>query len=218
MSTAEEAQKHCEALVREHDKDRYLASLFAPAPHRRYLHALYAFDLETARVKQIVHEAMAGEIRLQWWHEALAGQRAEEAAASPVMIALLDASEKSGTNLAPLMAAVEGRQDELRGELPTSGAAAIFLVGSHFLGGEGRDIIDAAESAGKATVYAGREPDAARGAYRAFRTTLGKLPRKTLPAFLPLALLPLKLRRPDVSQWRKQLVLLRAAYFGFPKV
>ena len=41
---------HCEALVRAADKDRFLATLFAPARYRRALFALYAFNIEVARV------------------------------------------------------------------------------------------------------------------------------------------------------------------------
>ena len=62
---------HCEALVCAADKDRYLASLFAPADKRRHLYALYAFNVEIARVREVIRTPMAGEIRLQWWRDAL---------------------------------------------------------------------------------------------------------------------------------------------------
>jgi phytoene synthase len=81
---------HCEAEVRAHDKDRFLATLFAPASARPHLFALYAFNLELARVRDRTKEPAAGEVRLQWWREALAGQRAEQAAGHPVAAALLD--------------------------------------------------------------------------------------------------------------------------------
>jgi 15-cis-phytoene synthase len=81
---------HCEALVREHDKDRFLASLFAPADRRGPLFALYAFDLEIAHIRDRAHEPMPGEIRLQWWREVLSGERSGEAAAHPVAAALAD--------------------------------------------------------------------------------------------------------------------------------
>src|ERR1041385_5940480 len=110
-----ESYRHCEALVRAHDKDCYLASLFAPAERRRYLFALYAFALEIGRVKAAVTEPMTGVIRLQWWLEAVTGLRAAEAAASPVMIALQDASQQTNVALAPLAAAVEARQVDLEG-------------------------------------------------------------------------------------------------------
>src|SRR5437588_12909240 len=81
---------HCEALVREHDKDRFLATLFAPAEIRSGLFALYAFDLECAQVRDRAREPMPGEIRLQWWREVLSGERNGEAAAHPVAAALTE--------------------------------------------------------------------------------------------------------------------------------
>jgi 15-cis-phytoene synthase len=58
-------------LVRLWDKDRYLASLFAPDAKRQHLFALYAFDAEIARVHAVVSEPQIGEIRLQWWIDTL---------------------------------------------------------------------------------------------------------------------------------------------------
>ena len=43
--------RHCENLVRAADKDRYLATLFAPADRRDALFALYAFSHEIATVR-----------------------------------------------------------------------------------------------------------------------------------------------------------------------
>jgi phytoene synthase len=82
---------YCEGLVRAADKDRFLAALFAPAAHRGALYALYAFNIEIARVRESIREPLAGEIRLQWWNDAIAGQAAGDAAANPVAAALLTA-------------------------------------------------------------------------------------------------------------------------------
>ena len=59
--------------VRQADPDRYFASLFAPAPHRPHLHALYAFNHEIAHVAESVREPMLGAIRLEWWRESVEG-------------------------------------------------------------------------------------------------------------------------------------------------
>jgi NADH dehydrogenase [ubiquinone] 1 alpha subcomplex assembly factor 6 len=59
------------SLVRRHDRDRFQTALFAPVRHRETLFALYAFNYEIARVRESVHEAMLGQIRLQWWREAI---------------------------------------------------------------------------------------------------------------------------------------------------
>ena len=84
------AYPHCEALVREGDPDRYWASLFAPADKRPHLNALYAFNFEIARVREAVREALVGEIRLQWWRDALQGEARGDVKANPVAAALDD--------------------------------------------------------------------------------------------------------------------------------
>ena len=81
---------HCEQIVRDGDTDRYWATLFAPADKRPYLSALYAFNFEIARVRESVREAMVGEIRLQWWRDALQGEARGDVRANPVAAALDD--------------------------------------------------------------------------------------------------------------------------------
>src|SRR5471032_2200015 len=61
------------ASVRAADPDRYFSSLFAPAPLRPHLLALYAFNHEVARVAETVREPMLGAIRLEWWRETVEG-------------------------------------------------------------------------------------------------------------------------------------------------
>ncbi|MBP5856048.1 squalene/phytoene synthase family protein [Marivibrio halodurans] len=63
----------CARLVRRQDADRYMMAIAAPAVHRPALFALYAFNAEVAKTREVVSEAMLGEIRLQWWREALDG-------------------------------------------------------------------------------------------------------------------------------------------------
>jgi NADH dehydrogenase [ubiquinone] 1 alpha subcomplex assembly factor 6 len=57
--------------LRRHDRDRYLTTLFAPADRRAALIALYAFNFEVAKTREIVREPLLGRIRLQWWREAI---------------------------------------------------------------------------------------------------------------------------------------------------
>ena len=66
---------YCGALLRRHDADRYLTALFAPGERREALFALYAFNLEIARMREAVSEPMMGLIRLQWWRDALEARR-----------------------------------------------------------------------------------------------------------------------------------------------
>lgn len=108
-----ESYAHCESLVREHDHDRWLAGLFAPADRRPHLHALYAFDREVALVAHRVHEALAGEVRLQWWRDALFGEAGGDAAAHPVAAALLDTIARYALALDPLNALLDARSHDL---------------------------------------------------------------------------------------------------------
>lgn len=59
-------------FVRRHDRDRFLAALFAPSDRRAAVLALYAFNHEIARTREVVTEPLLGRIRLQWWREAIA--------------------------------------------------------------------------------------------------------------------------------------------------
>src|SRR5882757_4818919 len=86
----EAAYRHCEDVTRAADKDRYLATLFAPADRRGALFALYAFAQEIATVRDRAREPMPGEIRLQWWRDVLDGERGGEAGANPVAAALME--------------------------------------------------------------------------------------------------------------------------------
>lgn len=110
------AYQYCEKLVREHDRERYLAALFAPADRRPHLFAIYAFDLEIARIPDLIREPMAGEIRLQWWRDVLAGVRSEEANASPVAAALTKTMASHGLGREPLTAAIDARESVLFGD------------------------------------------------------------------------------------------------------
>ena len=87
----------CEQLVREEDPDRAISVEFAPADKRRYLLALYAFNIETARVRDQISQPLPGEIRLQWWRdtitEALVAEPAHQGGSGgghPVASALID--------------------------------------------------------------------------------------------------------------------------------
>ncbi len=102
---------HCENLVREADKDRFLASLFAPAEGRRDLFALYAFNAEVAGVQDKVREPLAGEIRLQYWHDLVAGTG--EPGANPVAAALLEIVKRHALPHQPLLELLEARRFDL---------------------------------------------------------------------------------------------------------
>lgn len=104
------AYAHCEAEVRRDDRDRWLASLFLPDAARPHVHALLAFNLEMAKVRDTVSEPMLGEIRFQWWHDALSNGTA---AGHPVAEALLDTIERCHLDVGRLDGLIEARSFDL---------------------------------------------------------------------------------------------------------
>ncbi len=107
---------YCAGVVRAADRDRYLATLFAPVEHRGALYALYAFNSEVARVREVAREPLPGEIRLQWWSDVLRGARSGEAAANPVAAALLASIERYHLAPGKLTELVEARRFDLYDE------------------------------------------------------------------------------------------------------
>lgn len=106
----------CEGLVRREDPDRWLASLFVPNPARRSIHALLAFGIEIARVRESVSEPLLGEIRFQWWRDALETPDRGAVVAHPVAAALLDTIEWHRLPTAPLVELIDARTFDLYDE------------------------------------------------------------------------------------------------------
>jgi phytoene synthase len=105
--------EHCGTLVHEHDRDRWLATLFAPVDKRLHLHALYAFNIEIARIRDVVSDPMPGEIRMQWWTDALEDAARGDVQAHPVADAFLDTIAKFSLPPADLTALIEARRFDL---------------------------------------------------------------------------------------------------------
>jgi phytoene synthase len=99
--------------VRRLDRDRYRAALFAPRPQRDHLLSLFAFNIELARVREEVSDSTLGEIRLEWWREALERAQTGDAIGHPVADALALARRRCvlpGDLLADM---IDARQSDL---------------------------------------------------------------------------------------------------------
>ena len=114
---------HCEVLLRQEDRDHWLAMLFAPAAKRPHLHALQAFANEIARVRDRVSQPIAGELRLQWWRDLIEGEAHGEAESNPVAAALLDTIAHCDVSPGVLIDAIEAYRTALYGEAPPTIAA-----------------------------------------------------------------------------------------------
>lgn len=101
-------------MARLREPDRYLAALLAPRAVRTDLVALAAYSAELLHARDIVRDPMIGEIRLQWWRDALQVLARGERTANPVADALGAAMLRH--NLAPalLQVPIEARSRELQ--------------------------------------------------------------------------------------------------------
>jgi phytoene synthase len=153
-----DAAAHTAGIVRERDRDRFLADLFAPEAARPHLFALHAFNAEVARVRDAVHEPMAGEIRLQWWRDAIlnlepAGHPVAEALVATIRDASLplDAFDRLLTaRVFDLYDDPMGPLSELEGYLGDTSSALIQLAAIVLAGGTDPGTADAAGHAGVA--------------------------------------------------------------------
>jgi NADH dehydrogenase [ubiquinone] 1 alpha subcomplex assembly factor 6 len=186
LEKAHSQLSYCAAEVREHDPDRYLATLFAPADARETLFILYAFDHEIGRVRRIVSEPMAGLVRLQWWRDALDGIAAGGPLAHPVVEALHARWPRFASLRGRLEAAIEARAQELSAEPPADLAALEERLGASC--GEitlgALDLLEVAEEGARA---AGRRLGVALGLVRLLQTLPVDLRENRMP--LPGAML-----------------------------
>src|SRR5215213_4875844 len=160
------AYSACESLVRESDPDRYFAALFAPAEKRPHLYALYAFNLEIARVREAVSDPMLGDIRLQWWRDALQGEARGDVRANPVAAALDETIVRFRLPRASLVDLIDARVfdlyedpmpglNDLEGYCGETSSSLIQLAGIVLSDGAESATADAAGHAGVAYAMTG---------------------------------------------------------------
>jgi len=162
MNAAEDktAADHCAELVRTHDFARYASTLFVPAPERRALLALYAFNVEICRVPAQVSQPLPGEIRLQWWRDMLSGQGHGGVEGNPVASELLLAVRSHHLPVERLSRLIEEHQFDLYNDpMPTMSAlegylndtaAAIFSLAAAMMGPLSAEVEHLARHAGLA--------------------------------------------------------------------
>lgn len=119
--------------VRRLDHDRYLTALFLPPAARSDVLAVYAFNLEVARTREIVSEPILGQIRLQWWRETIEGIYAETPREHPVVEALMTACQRNHFDAGSLVALVDAREADME-DTPPSDLAALELYGQETSG------------------------------------------------------------------------------------
>ncbi|MFN3214403.1 MAG: squalene/phytoene synthase family protein [Henriciella sp.] len=92
------------------DEERWLSSRYAPDQARRALIILYAFYYELARVRVVVTDHTMGQIRFQWWRDALSELRAGAPRQHDVVLAIASGLTEAGINIDQLEALVEAHE------------------------------------------------------------------------------------------------------------
>ena len=113
-----EIETYCAKQVKTYDYDRFLITLFAPAVSREHLFALYAFNHEVAKIREAVSEPMLGEIRLQWWREAIEGIYADEPRNHEVVLPLHRAVRECGLEQRLFLDIINARTADIYDENP----------------------------------------------------------------------------------------------------
>ena len=123
----------CRALAKTEDEDRYLSALFAPIEKRADVFAVIAFGCELAATPRKVSEPMLGEIRLQWWREAIDEVFAGTPRKHPVVEALSEAVARRSLARTELEQVVDAHTGALYDDTPTDlgarGATADHIQG-----------------------------------------------------------------------------------------
>lgn len=147
-------------IARSGDPDRALAALFAPRAVRADLFALYAFNVELARIAEQVSEPGLGAIRLQWWREALERAAKGEATGHPVADALGATLTQRKLSPKRIEALIDARAFDVATKIMPDWnaleaylgdtAGALFALSAESLGAGGPSLAPAASQAGLA--------------------------------------------------------------------
>lgn len=101
------------AFLKQHDPDRYFSTLVLKDNLRPAIQALYAFSADVAAIRDRVSDPAPGEIRLQWWTDAFAGQGHGAVRQNPIADAFLDTIETFRLPTGPLQRLIAARRFDL---------------------------------------------------------------------------------------------------------
>jgi 15-cis-phytoene synthase len=137
-------------IARAGDPDRALAALFAPRDARDDLFALYAFNVELARIAEQVSEPDLGAIRLQWWREAIEQAGKGEATGQPVADAFGAAMRHHALSSERIAALISARLFDIGTKIMPDWqaleayledtASTLFTLAAQILGGRNREL------------------------------------------------------------------------------
>jgi 15-cis-phytoene synthase len=189
-------------LARAGARDFYYAALFAPAEKREALFTLAAFHAEVSSIRSKTTQAIAGEVRLQWFADSLKVGDVSH----PVLAAL---KKLDYIPVEVLINKVEAHVFDLYDDKHENKQAmegyygetlsSLFMLNALVLN-EGK-AVDIAEAAGIAGVAYGLWRDAQPNDYKVEALRLFKtVPKHLRPALLPVTLIKLKKQAGDLRK------------------
>lgn len=117
-STPDQRLSACARLVRRYDHDRFLIALFANEAAREAMFAVYAFNLEIAKTREVVTEPTLGLIRLQWWRETIDGIYRGDIRQHEVAVPLAAAIARHDLSRAHFEQVIDARESDLTDDIP----------------------------------------------------------------------------------------------------
>jgi phytoene/squalene synthetase len=125
---ADEIPNEMSDALRSHDRNRYLATLFAPDDKRAALTALYAFHVELGRIRSLVSDPQIGLIRLQWWRDTIESVYQGEDPDHPLAKILAPAIREHKLPEAALLAMITAHEFDLYADqMPSIAALETYL-------------------------------------------------------------------------------------------
>lgn len=158
---------YCGDLVRRGDYDRFLTALPAEPDAREKLFTLYAFNLEVAKTSTTVSEPVLGQIRYEWWREALEeaakGERVRHHPVVQALSGILSANSEATDELHRL---ITGRERDIDADAAFTGmddfesyaeatSGSLLAAACHILGVADPAIISSARKVGTAWAMTG---------------------------------------------------------------
>jgi 15-cis-phytoene synthase len=199
------------AAARVGEPDRYVAALLSPAAARPHLLSLAAFLGEVRRAVMLVREPAMGEIRLQWWRQALALD-ADMHTGNPVADALREAAHACALPAVLVDGILDARALELSGDAGDATGrdsylwkveGAAFLLAGLILGGSQAALTPPAAVAGRAYGLA---------------RLLARPPARTTPAMAdPLRAIAADCRADTIADARRHLAACRQQLGNLPR-
>lgn len=180
---------YCASQVRAFDSDRYVTALFAPAAQRAGLVALYAFNLELARTREMVSEPALGQIRLQWWRDAVGECCEGRARRHQVVQPLAETIERHGLSRELFDRIIDAREADFDPSPPDNidsliayaenSSGALNRLAAMVLGVQDDEMLQAAEAVGVGWAVAGT----ARGLRHLLMTGRHPVPRDLMEKY-----------------------------------